>query len=180
VQHGAALVSMQHLEGVGSASVMQAKLSGVLFAAALAAIVAGCGGSGRVSHAHRLSKAQYRRKIQADNRFLTKLGPTLTCSRCSATELVKRIDTFGAAATKAADDLDATTPPKDAEPDNVKIVAGLRALPGLLEEVKKVLTSGGDPLQAMSDFQNSPKLKAADKAYADLEKKGYKLGFPRS
>jgi hypothetical protein len=158
---------------------MKAKPFGVVLAAALAAIVAGCGGSGRVSHAHQLSKAQYERRIQVDGRFLMKLdGPKLACSRCSATEFVKRIDAFGAAARKAADDLDAATPPQDAEPDNETIVAGLRALPALLEEMKKVVSSGGDPLRAMSDFANSPKLKAADKAATDLEKHGYKLvGF---
>jgi len=155
---------------------MQAKPSGVAFAAALAAIVAGCGGSGRVAHGHQLSKAQYERKIQVDGRVLTKLGPTLACSRCSAAQFAQRIDAFGAAARKAADDLDATTPPKDAEPDNEAIVAGLRALPGLLDEFKKVVTSEGDPLQAMSDLENSPKLKAADKAAIDLKKHGYKFG----
>lgn len=155
---------------------MQAKPSGVAFATALAAVVAGCGGGGRVSHAHQLSKAQYERKIQVDGRVLTTLGPTLACSRCSAAEFAKRIDAFGAAARKAADDLDATTPPTDAERDNETIVAGLRALPGLLDEFKKVVTSEGDPLQAMSDLENSPELKAADTAASDLEKHGYKLG----
>ena len=155
---------------------MRAKLSGVLVASALAAIVAGCGGSERVSQAHRLSKAQYERKLQGDGKFLMKLGPTLTCSRCSTAAFVGRIDAFDVAARKAADDLAATTPPKDAEPDNASIVAGLRALPGLLEEFKKVVTRGGDPLQAMSDLANSPKLKAVDKAAADLEKRGYEIG----
>ncbi len=155
---------------------MQAKPSGVVFAAAFAAITAGCGGGGHVSHRHQLSKAQYERKIEVDGRLLTRLGPTLACTRCSGTEFGKRIDAFGAAARKAADDLDAAAAPKNVEPDNETIVAGLRALPGLLDGFKKVVTSGGDPLQAMSDFENSSKLKAADKAATDLEKHGYKLG----
>ncbi|HEU5212569.1 MAG TPA: hypothetical protein VFU10_07340 [Gaiellaceae bacterium] len=155
---------------------MRAKSSGAVFAAALAAIAVGCGGSGRVSRAHQLSEAQYQHKLQVDGRPLMRLGPTLTCSRCSATEFAKRTDAFDAAARKAADDLDATTPPKDAEHDNEAIVAGLRALPGLLDEFKKVMTSEGDSLRAMSDLENSPELKAADQAATDLEKKGYKLG----
>ena len=154
---------------------MQAKPFGAAFSTALAAVIAGCGG-GRVSHAHQLSKAQYERKLQVDGTVLMKLGPALACSRCSAAEFAKRIDAFGAAARKAADDLDATTPPTDAERDNETIVVGLRALPGLLGEFKKVVTGEGDPLQAMSDLENSPELKAADTAVSDLEKHGYKLG----
>lgn len=131
-------------------------------------VLAGCGGSSR------LSKDAYGQKLQADGKAvqtsvtsLTKHPPT------TLAELAKRVDTAEAAVKKAADDLASLKPPSEAVADNDAIVAFLRRIQSGLEQVKANPASAQTIVRAI---EKSPQLKAAEKATADLKKKGYKVG----
>lgn len=132
------------------------------------AVLAGCGGSGR------LSKSAYQQRLQADAKPVGQLVTALTKNPPkTATELVTRLDTAEAAVKKAADDLAAAKPPADVDTDNAALVAGLRKVQTGFEQVK------ANPTQAakvLGRIETSPAIKRAEKAIADLKAKGYDVG----
>ena len=131
-------------------------------------LLAGCGGSGR------LSKAAYEQKLQADGNAVQSAVTALTkTATTSLAQFATKVDAAEAAVKKAADDLDAAKPPSDAEADNAAIVAGLRRIQTGLEQVKKSPTTAA---AIVGQIESSPELKAATKATAVLKKKGYKVG----
>ena len=131
-------------------------------------LVAGCGGSGRIS------KASYEQKVQTDGKAVqTSLTSLSKSPPTSLAQLTKRIDTIETVVKKMADDLSSLKPPSEAEADNTAIVAGLRRIQSGAEQVKSKPTSAQTIVTAI---QASPQLKAADKAIADLKSKGYKVG----
>jgi hypothetical protein len=144
----------------------------MLVVAAAAALVAGCGGSGR------LSKAQYEQRIQADGKAAQQAVTKAAGSLGSPGSLAAQISTARQAVKKAADDLDAAKPPKDAEADTHTIVVGLRTIEtelGRLEGPAKKHDFAA--LQAgASALQGAPEIKAAQRAANDLKRKGYKIG----
>jgi hypothetical protein len=79
---------------------------------------------------------------------------------------------------KAADDLEAAKPPKDAEADNHTIVVGLRTLQTQLGKLQAAAKKHDiAALQAAAAaLQAAPEIKAAQRAATDLKKKGYKIG----
>jgi hypothetical protein len=136
--------------------------------AVVGVLLAGCGGSGR------LSKAAYEQKLQADGNAVQSAVTVLTkTATTSVAQFAQRVDTAEAAVKKAADDLDSAKPPSDAEADNTAIVAALRRIQTGLEQVK---TSPTTAAVIVGQIESSPELKAAEKATADLKKKGYKVG----
>ncbi|MGH2972326.1 MAG: hypothetical protein ACRDLE_09450 [Gaiellaceae bacterium] len=133
-----------------------------------AAVLAGCGGSSR------MSKSSYEQKLQTDGKAVqTQLTSLSKSPPTSLAELAKRVDTIESVVKKMADDLSALKPPSDAETDNTAIVAGLRRIESGAEQVKSNPTSAQAIVTAI---EKSPQLKAADKAIADLKSKGYKVG----
>jgi hypothetical protein len=131
-------------------------------------VLAGCGGSGR------LSKSAYDQRLQKD---ATPVGRVVTSLQknppTTLNALVTRLDAAEAAVKKAADDLDAAKPPSDAAADNAAIVTALRKVQTGLEKVK------ANPLSASStlkEMEASPEIKNAEKAIADLKSKGYRVG----
>jgi hypothetical protein len=147
------------------------RLAAIAFAALL---LAACGGSGR------LSKSQYEQHLQDDGKAVSNTIKTLTGAQTSIdlAAIVKKVDSASAAVKQAADDLDAIKPPSDAEADNADLVTGLRAIESGLAKLKKALAT--NPIQAAAigrDLQQAPAVKAAEKAAADLKKKGYKVGI---
>lgn len=131
-------------------------------------VLAGCGGSSR------LSKSAYEAKLQADGQTaqtsvtkLTKHPPT------SLADLATRVDQAEGAVKKAADDIGSLKPPADAVADNAAIVTFLRRVQAALEQVKKNPTAASSIVAAI---EKSPELKAALEATADLKSKGYKVG----
>jgi cell pole-organizing protein PopZ len=131
-------------------------------------LVAGCGGSGR------LSKSAYQQHLQTEGKTvqtsitaLTKVSPT------SLAQFATRVDAAEIAVKKAADDLGALKPPSDAAADNAAIVTAFRAIQTALEQVKANPTAAA---AIVSTLQASPALKAAEKATTDLTNKGYKVG----
>ena len=131
-------------------------------------LLAGCGGSGR------LSKAAYEQKLQADGNAVQSAVTALTkTATTSVAQFATKVDAAEAAVKKAADDLDSVKPPSDADADNKAIVAGLRRIQTGLEQVKKSPTTAA---VIVGQIESSPEIKAATKATADLKSKGYKVG----
>ena len=131
-------------------------------------LLAGCGGSGR------LSKSAYEEHLQTDGKTvqttvtaLTKTAPT------SLAQFAQRVDAAEAAVKKAGDDLASLKPPSDAADDNAALVAAFRAIQSALEKVK-ANPAGAQAI--VTKLEASPQLKAAERATTDLKKKGYKVG----
>ena len=147
------------------------RLSVIVLAAAL---LAACGGSGR------MSKEQYQQRLQTDGKALQQAVTALTggSSVTSLAQLATQVDAAEAKVKKAADDLSSVKAPNDAEVDNTAIVAALRAIQTGLENVKKTATSGDTAAvqKAAAAIETSPHVKAAEKAVGDLKAKGYKVG----
>jgi hypothetical protein len=136
--------------------------------AVLGVLLAGCGGSGR------LSKSAYEQRIQTDGAAVQKSLTALTkTTPTSLAEFAQRTDAAEAAVKTAADDLASLKTPSNATADNAAIVTGLRAIQSALERVKANPT-GAQAIVAK--LETSPPLKAAEKATADLKQKGYKVG----
>jgi hypothetical protein len=131
-------------------------------------VVAGCGGSSR------LSKPAYEQKLQGDGKAVqtTITGLTKTATT-SIAQFTKKVDAAEAVLKKAADDLESIKPPADAVADNAAIVAAFRRIQAGLEKVKANPTAAST---IVGQIQSSPQLKAAEKATTDLKTKGYKVG----
>lgn len=149
---------------------MQARRIGLVVLAA--ALVAGCGGSSR------LSQADYQQKLQADGKAVSAAVAKISGNPSSLSELATEVDAAESAVTKAADDLDKAKPPTNADADNAKIVTALRYIATQLEKLKKAAASGNPTAAqaAASAIRNAPEIKAAQAAIVDLKKKGYKVG----
>jgi hypothetical protein len=142
-----------------------------LAAAAAVALVAGCGGSSR------LSKADYEQKIQADGKAVQKVVSKINGS-ASLGSLATQIGAAEQAVKAAADDLDTIKPPQDAEADNKTIVLALRTIDTQLVRLQAAAKKGdiAAAQAAGAAIQNAPEIKAAQRAAKDLKQKGYKIG----
>jgi hypothetical protein len=129
-------------------------------------LLAGCGGS---SH---LSKSAYEQKLQSEGKGVQTAVTALTKSS-NFSGFATKIDEAEKVVKQAGDDLSALKPPADAVADNAALVAAFRAIQAALEKVKANPTSA---TAIVGRLQKSPPLKAAEKATADLKKKGYKVG----
>ena len=131
-------------------------------------VLAGCGGSGS------LSKSAYEQRLQADAKPVGQVISSLQAHPPKTlAALASRLDAAEAAVKKAGDDLAAAKAPSDAAADNAALVAALRKVQTALEQVKANPTSATAILAAV---EASPRIKAAEKALADLKAKGYKVG----
>jgi uncharacterized lipoprotein len=151
---------------------VQRRLIGILAAAAGAALLAGCGGSSR------LSKTQYEQHIQRDGRDAQAAVVRAQGSITSPADLPKELAVATNAVKAAADDLDSIKPPKDADADNHTIVVGLRTIQAELEKLRVAANKHDISAlrSAAAALQGSPEIRAAQQAANDLKKKGYKIG----
>jgi hypothetical protein len=140
-------------------------------AAAALVLLAGCGGSSR------MSKADYEAKVQSDGKAVQKEVAKLN-TFTSMSELGQHIGGAEQAVKAAADDLDKIKPPKDAEADNHTIVVALRTIDTQLVRLEAAAKKGdiAGAQAAGAAIQKAPEIKAAQQAAADLKKKGYKIG----
>lgn len=130
-------------------------------------VLAGCGNG-------RISKSAYEAKLQADGNGVQAAVTALTkTTPASLADFAKKIDAAETAVKNAADDLSALKPPADAAADNDAIVAALRRIQAGLAKVK---TNPAHASTIVGQIEKSSELKAAEKATADLKKKGYKVG----
>jgi hypothetical protein len=151
---------------------MNAKSTGIAAAVALAALAAGCGGSGR------LSKAQYEQKIQTDGKAVQGAAGAITSSTGSLSKLAVNVAAAEKAAKAAADDLGSLKPPADIADDNAKIVTALRTIDAELTKLAQAAKAGNLTAvqQAGLALQSSPEIKTAEAAAKDMKAKGYKIG----
>lgn len=133
-----------------------------------AGVLAGCGGTSR------LSKTAYEQKLQTDGKAVqSQLAALSKSPPKTLAQLATRVDTIETVVKKMADDLSSIKPPSDAEADNTAIVAGLKRIESGAEEVKANPTAA----QAIvAKIEKAPELEAANKAVADLKSKGYQVG----
>lgn len=133
-----------------------------------AGVLAGCGGTSR------LSKAAYEQKLQNDGKAVQSQLASLSKSPPKTlAQLATRVDAIEAVVKKMADDLSSIKPPSDAEADNAAIVAGLQRIESGAEQVK---ANPGAAQAIVANIEKSPQVKAANKAVADLKAKGYQVG----
>jgi hypothetical protein len=129
-------------------------------------LLAGCGGSSR------MSKSAYQQKLQSEGKRVQASVTALT-KTSSLADFATKIDAAEKVVKQAGDDLNGLKPPSDAVTDNAALVAAFRRIQAGLEQVK------ANPTNAQSivkQIESSPELKAAEKATADLKTKGYKVG----
>ena len=138
----------------------------------VAALLAGCGGSAR------LSKAQYEARAKADGTIVENAVVKISGNTTSLKELATQVTAAHKAVTRAADDLAAAKPPANAEADNAKIVAALRAIAVQLGKLEAAAKAGDTAaaLAAGRAVQNAPEVKQAEAATKDLKAKGYDIG----
>jgi hypothetical protein len=154
-------------------------------AATLAGVVlllagAGCGGGGKSGEQGgvQLSKLQYEARIQKDGADIKQAFEPLSRPPSSLGQFASQIAAGQKKLRDAADDLDGVRPPDDVRHDNDVLVAGLRRLADQLEPLRKGAEKNDVQLvrKAVADLQKSQSLKAAQKATADMKKKGYRIG----
>jgi chromosome segregation ATPase len=148
---------------------MRSKLTLLLLAVAL---VAGCGGSSR------LSKAQFEQRIKADGRAVEQAVAKVDATPTSMQVLAKQVAAAEQAVKAAADDLAAAKPPADAEGSTKTIVRALRTIDAQLQKLEQAAKKSDiiAAQAAAAAIQGSPEVKAAQTAAADLKKKGYDIG----
>jgi hypothetical protein len=140
--------------------------------AAVAVLAAGCGGGGG-----QMSKADYQAKVQADGQAVQDAEKKITSSS-SLAQLAQEVTAAEAEAAKAADDLDAITPPSEVAADNDTLVKALRAIDVQLKKLAQAAKDGDQAAAqaAAAAIRNAPEVKAARVAVKDMAKKGYKVG----
>jgi hypothetical protein len=140
---------------------------------AVVLLVAGCGGSSR------LSKHDFETHLHRDATLAAKAATGASTADFNAPDVyARRILLAQKDMRKAADDLDGIKPPADAEKDVQSIVTGLRYLAQALGRLhdaalKKSFTAAA---KVSSDIQSSPEVKGVGVAIAGLKRKGYDVG----
>ena len=156
-------------------------------AAALLAVLAGCGGSKSTSHstngstaaaAQPLSKAAYSTALQQVGTSLVSALNTFGKKFSSFKRIETSVGRGQAALNQAASLLAANTPPVDARADNAKLVTGMRSFAAQLAGLKTAASHHNLKAVIAADrsLDRSPAVKAMMAAAADLERTGSKLG----
>src|SRR5206468_122295 len=140
---------------------------------AAVAVAAGCGGGGGDS---RLSKAQYEQKMQAEAKTLQASVSDLGSAEGSLTTLAAKVDTIQKAFTKSADEIDALSPPKDAEADTQRIADTLKHFAALLGGIKTAAATKNTTRVQQLFVQIQAAGRGAAQASTDLKQKGYDIG----
>ena len=140
--------------------------------AAVVLLLAGCGGGGG-----RLSKAGYESKMQAEAQRLTNAlqGANLVTAT-SLKDFAAKIGSVRADIQKAADDVDALKPPKNAEADTQRIADVLHRFAAIVGQIENAAGKGNlaSVQRLVAQLQNEGR--AAQPAVQDLKQKGYDVG----
>jgi soluble cytochrome b562 len=149
---------------------------------ALAAAAAGCGGGGGKSggggSAKPLSKSDYAARVRKDGQDISNVFKPLSQPPSSLKQLADSIKKGEDKLRSVADDLDSVTPPKEVAADNDALVAGLRKLADELEPIRQGAAENNvkKVQKAVNEIQTTHALEDAQKATADMKKKGYDIG----
>ncbi len=153
---------------------------GVLVAALALVVVAGCGksGGGGVGGG-RLSKSEYQKQVQAEGKKIRDAFQSLTPQNATDFKaLAKSVRKGQTELNKAADQLGKINPPSDIEGPHRDLVAAMHELADELGPFADALeTADTKKINAASQkISKSAAVKKAQKAVADIKKKGYDLG----
>jgi hypothetical protein len=137
-------------------------------------LLAGCGGGGGGG---RLSKAEYQQKMQAEAQRLTNaLQGANLATATSLKDFAAKIGSVKADIQKAADNVDALNPPKDADADTQRIADTLHRFAAIVGQIEDA--AGKENLASVrrlvAQLQNEGR--AAQPAVQDLKQKGYDVG----
>ena len=139
-------------------------------ACALAALVAGCGGGGR------LTKSQYEDRLQSDGTRLTAAVQQLTRAT-SKDEFQADVGDVQHALDSAAGSLDGVTPPSDVAGANDRLVDGLRGLAEDFGQVKAAADEGIDvATRKARQITTGAASREARQAIEELRRHGYDVG----
>jgi hypothetical protein len=141
--------------------------------AALVLVVAACGGSGR------MSKEDFETHLKNDAMLASRAAANAsTAAGNTSRQYAARVARAQKEMHSAAADLDAITPPKDAEADVDKLVRGLGFLDKQLKTLRHAAATGNSvEARKVSDaVSSSPEVHAIDGAIKDLQRKGYDVG----
>ncbi|MFY9580075.1 MAG: hypothetical protein WAQ33_12200 [Gaiellaceae bacterium] len=142
--------------------------------AAVALLLAGCGGGGGGG---RLSKADYQQKMQAEaQRLTTALQSANLATATSLKDFAAKIGSVKDDIQKAADDVDALNPPKDADADTQRIADILHRFAAIVGQIEVAAGKGNlaSVRRLVAQLQNEGR--AAQPAVQDLKQKGYDVG----
>ena len=156
----------------------KAKHRGLVTLAALALLAGGCGDNGGKSSAGTMSKSEYEARIQKDGKAVRDVFAPLNTPPSSLDQLAASIKKGQDKLRDVADDLDAAKPPDEVAHDNDVLAAGLRKLADQLEPLRQGAAAGDVKAvqKAVGELQSSKSLQEAQKATADMKKKGYDIG----
>ena len=147
--------------------------SSVLGLSAAVVLVAGCGGSSR------LSKKEYEQHLKQDAALIAKAATNAsTADFNSPDQYGRRVALAQKDMTRAATDLDSIKPPADAEADTKTIVAGVRYLAKALARLHHAATTSSfaEAQKVSTDIAESSEVKGVSSAIKDLKGKGYDVG----
>jgi hypothetical protein len=144
-----------------------------LAALPLVAALAACGGGGA-----RLSKSAYELRIQKDGREIRSVFAPLARPPSSLKVLAAEIKTGQDKLRSAAADLGGLAAPADIRHDNDVLASGLRKLADELDPLRAGAGKGDVRAvqSALNTLQRSKVLQRAQRAIADMKKKGYRVG----
>jgi hypothetical protein len=143
----------------------------LLTLAALALVLAGCGGGAR------LSKAEYEQKLKSTGVELAEASKTLADAHTAA-EFVTGVDQVQEAIRKAADDLDGVRPPEDVASANDRLVNALRVLADEFDKVKEAAKGGAKKARdAGAKLARSKASEDARQAVIYIQRLGYDVGL---
>jgi len=141
--------------------------------AAIVLLLAGCGGGG----GGRLSKSEYESKMQAEAQRLTNaLQSANLATATSLKDFAAKIGSVRADIQKAADDVDALKPPKNAAADTQRIADVLHRFAAIVGQIEDAAGKGNlaSVQRLVAQLQNEGR--AAQPAVQDLKQKGYDVG----
>jgi cob(I)alamin adenosyltransferase len=145
-------------------------LAGLATALALVAVVAGCGGGGR------LSKAEYEQRLRQAGDELSTAVQQLAKARTKE-QFKDAVAEVQGTLDDAADDLDGNSPPSDVESANERLVHGLRGLSDDFDKVKDAADEGIDAAtKKAQEISTAQASREAERAIKEIERRGYDVG----
>jgi hypothetical protein len=145
-------------------------------AAVLLAAATGCGGGGG-SGSDRLSKSEYEQKLKAEG---SRLKAAFTASNIEQSsgiqDLTAKVEELKQELNKAANDLEALSPPSDAAADNTKLAEALHTAADKFDELKQAAKYKNQQKLQQLTTEVATVLQQGQAASDDLKKKGYDIG----
>jgi hypothetical protein len=150
---------------------MRRVLGLLLLGGVLAVVVAGCGGGGGSKP---LDKADYEKQMQTIGGSLTASLNELSSSTSSAAKAATALTKVQTDLRKAADELDAMTPPTAVKTQHEQLTKAVREFADELDPLIKDLKAG--KLTALSTLPSLKGLSDIQTASTAITNKGYKIG----